>query len=439
MFWRILKRNKTSCSKARLAAISTTRPAIFSRVAGIPAGLRQTRRGSFLIMVVGTLALLSVITVIYVSVGRSDSQTSAAALKHEVRDNAPEQIRDYIADIIAADLFDTVYLGERDENGDPIFRREAWDYPSTAYSTILPDGVNDISGEITVGAGADQRLWFTPTGNGTGTDPWLASSEPTLLNFDGTGLSGETMPADYYLERLDRLNLTNIAPDGSFVNLYNLRGQTVGGVSRGNFDATPWEMRGDPLDPDSSGAPLTLFEDSPEAPSASRGFLRDFGGTAQPSSDAIAAPADWTSRQRWAVFPKVEPQLDPGDPNYLLYQYADADGDGIVDSRWFEMVEDRSPADDFSRQLLDQDDRLRFFVAARIVDLSGRVNVNTATDTTLAPVAEDPYGLNPSAIDLRRLLTLEDFATDTRTIVGYSDHLQPNYPNAPDANDPENY
>ena len=36
------------------------------------------------------------------------------------------------------------------------------------------------------------------------------------------------------------------------------------------------------------------------------------------------------------------------------------------------------------RYLLQPDGRTRYFVAARAVDLSGRVNVNTATDSTLA-------------------------------------------------------
>ena len=56
-------------------------------------------------MVVGTLALLSVITVIYVSIGRSDRQTSAAALKFDKRQDAPAVVRDYLAGVIADDVF----------------------------------------------------------------------------------------------------------------------------------------------------------------------------------------------------------------------------------------------------------------------------------------------------------------------------------------------
>jgi hypothetical protein len=435
----------------------TTRARVLARLAGVPAGLRQTRRGSFLILVVGTLALLSVITIIYVSIGRSDRQTSAAVLKFDQRKDAPAAIRDYLAGVIADDLFDHLYLGERDENNIPIYRREAWDYPSAAATTLRPrpKALNnpDQTLPVTVG-GADPKrpgeFGFYPTGNGTGTDPWLASPEPVLLDFEyASGYSGN--PTLYFLERLDWMNLSNFAPDGSFVNLYNLRGETKNGVSTGNFDATPWEMRGRNLDDKSPEAKLTLFADTPEDDGARNGAL-DYGGQPIDPSDADAVPAQFGSRQRWAVWPAIEPRsnrgIRPEDPDYLLYQYADADGDGILDARWIELVEDRDPTDGLATYFLEPDDRFRYFIAVRAIDLSGRVNVNTATDSSLAPAFEDPFGLTPSAIDIRRLLDGEDFFTDQRLVVpgsgspfgmGYRDSIQPNHPKNPDDADPSNY
>ncbi|MDQ7013394.1 MAG: hypothetical protein Q9O74_05805 [Planctomycetota bacterium] len=424
-----------------------SRAAILAHLAGLSGSLRQTRRGSFLIMVVGTLALIAVITVLYVSIGRADRQTSAAAVRVEDRKNVPEIMRDYLAGIIADDLFDVVYLGERAPNPDnpnqliPVFRREAWDYPSSAYEVTVPTLLNDVTRTLTVGAGfnanntaADSRFWFTPTGNYTGTDPWLAASEPTLLNFDGTALTTETVPTDYWRERLDWGQISNVAPDGAFVNLFNLIG---------NFDATPLEMRRE----------LTLYQISPEN---ARGFQTVYGVNTNStgSSDTLnTMPAQWAHAQQGAAYPMVEPDISfgPGDRLYLPYQWADADGDGIADSRWYEMVEDRDPADDLIRQLIAPDGEYRYFFATRIVDLSARVNVNTATDSTLAPAIEDPFGFTPAAVDVRRLLTYEDFFADTRVDfdgtpgdgnygIGPNLHFQqPDYPKLPDPNSSQFY
>lgn len=431
----------------RFNARRASRGAILARLAGLPASQKQTRRGSFLIMVVGTLALIAVITVLYVSIGRADRQTSAAAVRLEDRKDVPEIMRDYLAGIIADDLFDVVYMGERAPNPAnpnqlvPVFRREAWDYPSSAYEVTIPRILNDNTRALTVGAGfnanntaADERFWFTPTGNYTGTDPWLASSEPTLLNFDGTAMTNETVPTDYWRERLDWGQISNVAPDGAYVNLFNLIG---------NFDATPKEMRQE----------LTLFEISPEN---ARGFQTAYGvntnstgGSDTPDSE----PAQWAHAQQGAAYPVIEPDpgFGPGDRLYLPYQWADADGDGIADSRWYEMVEDRDPSDDLIRQLIAPNGEYRYFFATRIVDLSARVNVNTATDSTLAPAVEDPYGFSPSAVDIRRLLTYEDSFADTRVDfdgtpgdgnygIGPNLHFQqPDYPRLPDPNSSQYY
>lgn len=439
----------------------TTRARVLARLAGAAAGLRQTRRGSFLIMVIGTLALLSVITVVYVSIGRSDRQTSAAAVKADERRDVPGEIRDYLSGVIADDLFDTVYLGERNlvQNPSggalvevPVFRLEAWDYPSAATGATLFDGNGNgveqtapiTVGGIYPGSSRPDYFEFHPTGNGTGTDPWLASSEPVLMDFNNNA-NYSTDPTEYFRERLDWMNLSDFAPDGAAVNLYNLRGRSKNGYTLGNFDATPWEMRGRQLDADSAGAQVTLFGADPA--NGARNRTLDYGAQAADPTDADAKPAEWFGRQRWAVYPNIDPRYGPGDPEYMPYQYADADGDGILDSRWIELVEDRDPDDSLVNYLLTPDDRMRYFVAVRAVDLSGRVNVNTATDSSLGPIAEDPYGLTPSAIDLKRLLTGEDFFTDQRTTfpgnsnygMSYRDHIQPNFPKNPNPDDPANY
>ena len=109
------------------------------------------------------------------------------------------------------------------------------------------------------------------------------------------------------------------------------------------------------------------------------------GGTADPN-----IPAHWSYRQQWLFRPSTGPMFSPtsnvgghqpnspSDSWYAPYQYCDADGDGMFDSRWFELVDATDPSNPVS--LLPRDDRFRWFVAARVVDLSGMVNVNTATD-----------------------------------------------------------
>lgn len=430
MLKHVLKLNRNQRSRA----------SFLRRLAGLPAGLRQSRRGSFLILVVGTLALIAVISVVYFAIGRSDRQTSAAAVQADKRDDVPVIMRDYIAGIIADDLFDVVYLGERapdpnnPANNVPVFRREAWDYPSTAFEAVVPTAFDDIIRPVTVGgggAGADARFHFNPTGNYTGTDPWLAMPEPTLLNFDAAALDNESEPANYWRERLDWGQISNIAPDGMFVNLFNLRG---------NFDATHAEMRGR-----TTGAQLTLYE---TADLSQRGATTDYGGQVVDTFSRDAIPAQLSTRQRAAVHPGFDPNYGPDQGLHLLYQWADADGDGILDSRWFEFVEDRDPNDNFLVNLLNPDPNYRYFFAARITDLSARVNVNTATDATLPPERLDPFGLTPAAVDLRGLLTYEHFYSDVRNDFdgsggqygfGPDRHVQPNYPGAPDELDPQNY
>ena len=46
--------------------------AVLRAVCGAPAGWAERRRGSFMVLVVGTLALMALLTVVYVSVGSSD-------------------------------------------------------------------------------------------------------------------------------------------------------------------------------------------------------------------------------------------------------------------------------------------------------------------------------------------------------------------------------
>lgn len=387
--------------------------------------LHATRRGSFLVTVVGILALLAVLTVVYVSIGRSDSQAAAATAKAAGRDAVPDQMRDYIAGIIADDVFDTfdptpVQVAEGSAVlVAPELVREAWDAPTAPYQVTF---VNPATGEVerrpvTVGRGpGNDFAVFTPTGAvlvglpdgstltvGTGTDPWLRSTEPTVLDFGLDWID----PVEYAVRRRDWSQLSNVAPDGAFVNLWNLRDDPD--ENDDGFFASPLQMRQE--------LTLTASADA-SAPNSitNRLTTTEWGEDASitDEQDALdARPMVFGSRQLDLYQPARDPDFGPEAASYLPYQFADTDGDGIFDARWFEMVLARTTDEADWRALLDlPDGELRWFFAASIVDLSSKLNVNLATDGTVAPDAEYPAGLSPSGADIRRLLSLHDFARD---------------------------
>ncbi len=399
--------------------------AVMRAMAGSPAGLRATRRGSFLVLVVGTLAIMSVFAVVYIAIGRADLGTSAGVKRNAERDDVPQQLGNYIADkIIAEDVFST-YVDGVDSAGNPMFHREDTDYPATPWDVTSLANTNPTLNFRPVGTAltSDYSLYkaaaattFISSDRHLPSDPWLASLTPTWLNYSGVAPN-----AKQYLDYRDWAQISNVAPDGAFVNLANLRG---------NFGISSTEMRQDLslLKPLASG----LMDPTNDT---------DFGtqirfATARVSGKAVRVsqyPAELTMRQRGAFRLATDVTFLPSNPKYAMNQWADADGDGFLDSRWFEMVDARNPS--LPKGLLKTNGKIRYFFATRIVDLSGLVNVTTATDTVTKPTLTGPIGLTPSDVDLRRLLTMQDFQ-DQFGGVAYG-----TIPNRLplNANDPDNY
>lgn len=339
--------------------IRTTRAAISARA-------RHTRRGTFIVLVVGMLALMTIIAVVYFSIGQADARSSAALVSANARNDVPNAVRDYIKRIIAADVNAVVDPGSGTLDRAQRSLREAWDYP---YTSPLARSDSTIAASR-----------FNPVGL-RGDDPWLASSEPTMLWTGAEAAAGSVTPETMYLFRKDWLHISNIAPDGNYVNLFNLRPDGEG------WDATPVQMREN----------LSLF-DANGNPGVT---TRDDGGAVD---DMV--PAHFSYRQRNAFRPAFD-DLPFTDPDYLLYSWADTDGDGFVDARWQELVNASNPANP-PIDVLRAGDGLRYFVAARIIDVSGRVNVNTATDFVNAPTTDSPAGMTPADVDLRSLFTQQD-------------------------------
>ncbi len=441
---------------------------------------RRVRSGSVLVLILGTLALMTVLAVVYVGIGKGDRQTSAAVLQREANERVPRQIAEYIAEVIAEDALATfpTYEGVQDGVPTTALRREAWDAPTSdpLYrssplrsesdapnpSPWVSDVQDAIPGNLDVML--SELLRFRPSGTHpiriddalllgqgvvdalrsaidfdrrVGSDPWLASVEPVNLDLhlppnqrDEDNLSQPPAhpnavyaPAQeqWYYAR-DILQMSNFAPDGRAVNLFNLRD---------NFDAPSLiGLAGDGIPSISDN--LTLFgpEGQPYA-AGSQQLLWDGVTEADPNR-----PDHWFTNQRGAFRAMSDVDRSWAAPEYLFYQYADADGDGMVDSRWIELVDASDPDNPVS--ILDGDDRFRYFVAIRAEDLSSRVNANIARAEAIPPTPEEPAGFTPADVSLSRLLNLEDAWQDT--LWAYSGLEPPRLANGtPDLASPANY
>lgn len=438
------------------------------------AGCAPERRGSALLIVIGTLALVAVFAAVYISIGRTDRRAANALKTRSEQRDLAVQAGDYFADVIARDRLDMFV--QYDVNGLPFGSREVTDALYTDWTR---------RSEVALGTASAEATLFTPWGGPyrmdgltattdfrVASDPWLAATTPTFLGFPGVtsslgvnerpfssgqNLSPKAPNAWNYLDDRDWLQISNFAPDGRPVNLFNLRPNaspvSTGTVAQnvvGGFDSEPGVGESDratdgrPIRRMSNYLSLLRVADPGNQQSLLQAFDPAIGGIWVPGyndpqtgiitgNDVYNTPAVWTMYQRFMYMPMNQPftiynrngtgeEATWADPDFPAYQYADADGDGFADSRWFELVTARDAnaagntrRDDIAR-LFEQDD-MRFFFAARAVDLSSMVNVNTATDQLVQPSVEYPMGSSPAEIDLRRLLTMQDAAGEYATVV----------------------
>ena len=190
-------------------------------LAGRAAGWRRDRRGSILVIVLGTLALLSVLTLVYVSLGRSDTRGSAVVLERdEVRRTATE-VGDYIAYLVGIDAEATVVDGASDptSKAGTILFRETSDYPYT--DPLVRTDIVLASPSSPFNPAGDHGDGSNATAANLPSDPWLAG-DPTWLE--------PTPAAPRWDKTRDWAHISNISPDGRYVNLFALRN---------NFGAKP--------------------------------------------------------------------------------------------------------------------------------------------------------------------------------------------------------
>jgi hypothetical protein len=429
--------HETPAPVTALAAPATPRRGlgkVLRSLAGAVAGWRRNRRGSFLVIVVGTLAILAVLAVVFSTVGRHDARMTYAGQRREKLDDIPQQVADYIATLIGEDTLSVYYESTLDlANNQPIpLLRKTATYPSTDW-----DAKSDVFRPR--GSAGKNLPTFSPTGSVAGfmtspdrtnlgtdplnrmpaawrpTTPWLASTEPILLNYARSNAL-PTDPTRLYLDNRDWAHISNIAPDGRFVNLVNLRNNWGAASGANPSPTTPAKM--------SDG--LSLFDPATGRVQSGPSAFTDFNVQLD-----FNTPAHLDSRQVW-MFRPARPTLGvaPSSPGYEPNQYADADGDGMYDSRWQELKDTRFLPALLPSEILHTDGKYRWFVATRIVDASAMVNVNFAADSVAAPQAHQPAGLTPAEIDLRRLLLMHDTYADAQLSAahphgGYDGIFQP--------------
>lgn len=85
-----------------------------------------------------------------------------------------------------------------------------------------------------------------------------------------------------------------------------------------------------------------------------------------------------------------------GAPYWSDGTFVDADGDGVLDSKW-------------TRLPIPGSDGMVWIAAVRIVDESGRVNANVATEAEWIRPGTNVLGASPADIDLKRLIAEADF------------------------------
>lgn len=403
-------------------------------------------RGTILLMVVGVLALLAIIGVVYATLGKSDRSAGATNVKAA---RSAEQVQDvgaYLAGIIADATFATypelTGRGIPSNPGDaewidrvrgytfPLASRHQISVPPadiarTGQPSPLQPGDTLFEYSLFSPTGTGIRLGDAPTGSGSVTtnwgsfnaldpreygDPYLAALDPEFL-----GLSQIINSAGDVANRHDWRSISNFSPRGNFVNLANLR------PSRGGFNARPGFTQ------NMMSYGLTLYNRDTGVPQpVGPQMYPDLDwatGTVTMRQANPLVPAHWTMNQVWAFRPAVADEgYQPSDYEYAFNQWADADGDGFFDSRWFEIadIKDLFGTTPYAKAMLSPRGRARIFVAARCIDSCAMVNVNTATDFTLGGQSFSPTGpgltrdlavppgASPAEINVRRILRTSD-------------------------------
>ncbi len=366
-----------------------------------------SRRGSTILLAVGVLATLAIVALVYLANVGAERSNTVRAVQEIPYAQASERVRDEIGSLLAADLF-----GNKITTPDvPQYVNPA-NFDTRIWPRMFEDGefsdypfVDGAFATTTFNLnrpweGPSPRALLDPAGNADPStspsrdDAWLSTTEP---DFQRTGPRAPFWPQitnlrDGYRWRpdLDRW----VRADGRYADLgqwfLTNRAQTRG---RGDSEA---DLSPDNIADFAEGPNVTPQRNTPE-----RG-LNQFIFGYQMNSLREVADNDASFGSLSQPDPNGGPRpIERADERF----WADADGDLRPDSRW---------------QTLDALDGflgLKWVVAARIIDNSALINVNTAIDSgaldsdiqpppsTLAGLYL-PDGRTPADVDLFRLLFL---------------------------------
>lgn len=481
---------------------------------------RSSRRGAALMFVVGILALIAVILLVFASTGIGDSRTASNFSKASTADDQTAAVAGYLQQVIGDSTFATIRqrqvlttrkpaeadrranpgpsdinrrfddpVGDLRELTDKVYRR-TWTVPgidpelvslgsdfNVPHRQFNPTGTISTPWTtrdgITLDASSRQVVYSRervssrgrlPTSSAIdpriGVDPWLATLEPTRLNRsnrDNAGRYGweyglRATPIDdirdRFKARTDLVSLSNFAPDGRAINLASLRGNFAAS-SRSEMSEyltlhVERDRQGgeDPVAGVLNESRLSRTRDRSSDGLLSGPYLPLFGQTSNSGDNPLTntyvggqaytdsrpdladpnRPAHWFTNQIGMYRPVGDKRFAPGDPRNLDNQFRDTDGDGFYDSRLQELVDCSLDTD---RSVIPSDENMRLFFAARAIDLSALVNVNTALSFQQTPLASSPLlnrdafrggraptttwamaGASPADIDLERLLSL---------------------------------
>src|SRR5690606_26294275 len=104
--------------------------------------------------------MMSIVALVYASIGQADRRSAAALVKETRLNDQAEIIADYIAGVIAADLF--TYHEVIPSTGEERLFREVTDYPSSDPNAVSRNATGN-------------QVLFDPAGY-NGYDPWLAAT-----------------------------------------------------------------------------------------------------------------------------------------------------------------------------------------------------------------------------------------------------------------------
>src|SRR5688572_17137100 len=122
---------KPTRERSTVARLARRRPAALLRsLAGLAGGAEETRRGTVLVLILGALALISIVTLVYASIGQADQRAAGTVVRKDTANRSIDSIADFIAREVGDDAL-AVFIDGYLANGDPLMRREATDYPYT--------------------------------------------------------------------------------------------------------------------------------------------------------------------------------------------------------------------------------------------------------------------------------------------------------------------